>query len=744
MATKLDKETLIKHRFWFLLPVVVLLWLFAFISISSVSDATEKNWKEAQGVNDQLKRLPSEDLKNQRWIDAMKKEKDKAQDQKLDLWYEVFDKQNGVVRDKPAEPASADGPKPRGKAAVVRESLITWPRSPRNEIADMVAGKDFGAPLGNVPNEYKDAEIFLKQYEDIVRIVDPLNETKGGGAVRFGTQGNSVIEKAMALLRPPGWGDKPVLSEEAWLAQEEFAIKRDLFHIVRDINGVLGDLTPEWREVGLPVALVAPVDPAAAAITPPPVEEAKPQDAVKTLDRKRFLNTSWQFGVKEIKDPETNWFAGWLLELELTAKDKQVILEGSSTNLSQVNALPPSVVAVVLSNDDPRTPREYLIPVEAGKLQVTTPDPDRKDPAKKLAQQPTLELFAKYAREIKDFKASSRSIQVDLAEAAKAYKVPVSVFKKIERVQLLPPEGALDAQRYTNDNWIVEVQLVPRNDQAGQVRGLVHNKSGRRVLPVNFRVLTADVRRQQFAVEVKLPQGTAFDANSSKDFPLQLVQEGQGSPVRIAGVQQVLDWRTVPVKQIDRIEMGLAAHLPSDRTASKFTLKAYNFALKGGAADAAAAPAPTQPAGPGDTGTPDGQGAGAASNLPSGLTSNHGIAKARYAEITRELRRVPVAMVLIVEQAHINDAILAFSNSKLRIQTTMVVWNRVPGLPRPAFLSAGAEKPSPTTPVVPGARATGPIAEESNLVELQLFGLATVYEDPDKAQGGQTPPVAGR
>ncbi len=752
MAAKLDKETLIKHRFWFLLPVVVLLWLFAFISISTVRSTTEKNWKEAEGVNKELKAIPTQDLKNTRWIEAMKKKKAAAEDQKLDLWYDVFDKQNSVVREQPPAPASEEGPRPRGKTAAIRAPLITWPRSTRDEIAIAVRGKDFGAPLGNVPNEFKD--VFLRQYEDLVKIVDPLNDKTGEGAMRFGTQGDTPLTQGLMLLKPldrlvepsrSPWGERPVLSEEAWLAQEEFAIKRDMFHIVREINGVLGDLTPVWREVGLPTLPPASADPAnSAPQVPPAAEEAKPADAVKTLDRKRFLNTTWQFGVKTIKEPETEWYMGWLLELELTAKGNDLILEGTSTNLSLVNALPQIPVAVYLSSDDPRDTRDYAIVIDAGKLSPTKIDPDRLDPAKKLLPQPSLELAAKLAKDIKDYKGSSQAVSVPLSAIAKKYNVPLSRFKKIARMGVPPGEGVLDHQRFTNNNWVVEVELVPRADSAGQVRGVVYNKSGRRVLPVGFKVVTADVRGAEFAAEIKLPQGTAFDANTFKPFPLQALSEG--TPVRIAAVRQALDWRTVPVKQINRLEMGQVAHLPSVRSAAKFTLKAYNFALKsGGAAEPTPAAPPTTPQAPAPgTGTGDGL-AAPTSSLAAGSTPNHGIVKARYAEVTKELRRIPVAMVLVVDQAHINDAILAFSNSKLRIQTTLVVWNRVPGLPRPAFIAAPAAKPG-DAPVIPGAASRGgPIAEESNLVELQLYGLATIYEDPERAPGAAAgTPVAGQ
>jgi hypothetical protein len=46
----------------------------------------------------------------------------------------------------------------------------------------------------------------------------------------------------------------------------------------------------------------------------------------------------------------------------------------------------------------------------------------------------------------------------------------------------------------------------------------------------------------------------------------------------------------------------------------------------------------------------------------------------RYVDVTAQVRRLPVAMVVTVDQAHIQDFLTAFANSRLRIQTTQVHW----------------------------------------------------------------------
>ena len=53
--------------------------------------------------------------------------------------------------------------------------------------------------------------------------------------------------------------------------------------------------------------------------------------------------------------------------------------------------------------------------------------------------------------------------------------------------------------------------------------------------------------------------------------------------------------------------------------------------------------------------------------------------KRRHVEITPQVRRMPVGIVVIVDQAYIQDVLLAFANSSLRFQITQVTWQRFRG-----------------------------------------------------------------
>jgi hypothetical protein len=164
-----------------------------------------------------------------------------------------------------------------------------------------------------------------------------------------------------------------------------------------------------------------------------------------------------------------------------------------------------------------------------------------------------------------------------------------------------------------------------------------------------------------------------------------------------------------------------------------------------------------------------GGGGGGAQNSAGVKSPNHAIPLRRYYEVTDELRRIPVALVLTVDEHRINDVLAAFASSRIRFRTTMSPWNRVPPLQRPDFLrphaapaggnnpgvrpppmggglpgpmGGGGARPMPsggggTGPAGGGGGSGGPALgplpgdEEVPQVELQIYGLVTLYESPD-------------
>jgi hypothetical protein len=103
--------------------------------------------------------------------------------------------------------------------------------------------------------------------------------------------------------------------------------------------------------------------------------------------------------------------------------------------------------------------------------------------------------------------------------------------------------------------------------------------------------------------------------------------------------------------------------------------------------------------------------------------------KERYIEVTQQVRRLPVAVVLNVEQTQVDRVQAAFNNSRLRFQTSQVQLTHTAGSLRPK-----AATKTGTTPKVD--LSTGEELEAN--VEIVIYGIITIYERyPEKKK----PPV---
>jgi hypothetical protein len=174
-----------------------------------------------------------------------------------------------------------------------------------------------------------------------------------------------------------------------------------------------------------------------------------------------------------------------------------------------------------------------------------------------------------------------------------------------------------------------------------------------------------------------------------------------------------------PVRVIVDIQLGKQSH----RTASMPMM--MSITNKPAAPDSgggqAAPPAGAAPKGPavaaGQSGVED-------------FTPNR-LPRKRYIFRTEQCRHIPIAMHLIVDQTHMHEVLVAMSNSRLRVQTTQVEFRHYTG-----FHSAGAQTVSDTGRAV----AT---EEDQNLVELAVYGIATLYERYPPKAAATPPPPAG-
>lgn len=809
---KLDKETMIKQRFWFLLPFFALCILIGWICVLGVRGETETNYKTAGDKNNALKKLAGEqEIKNQQWIDAMGKEFEVSSAKKQELWLSEYDRQNKVVRD-PKDPSKFRRQSP----------FFSWPDKTRAQWMKTSQGRDlynmdFGEYLGNIPRDEFQEE-YLPQYQAVVDIIrDWLNETNPAnvtGAVRvIGGKDNHRNYVIPNLLRPHLLNrEKPVLSDEIHMLQEDLAVKREIFLSLADLLDSYSKLKPEWNEVPFveikevpapapPAAPGAPPAPAPGTVAPS-ADAANPNAAAEApkkpaepeiFQKKRFYNYIWPnlLSVTEVAEiaklksslvdfglPVTDPYKGWRIDLAVSQDpqdDKKLILNVVSANHSDLFTIPS--IPLLIWYSELGSDKEVAIPLflnDAGNLGPCEFWPNAT--VKKLSQ-----------KKLKDI------------------PLPAN-FGKVTRITRVLPENTIDQRIDFNHEWLVNVQLIRRsNNPLRLLKAEVINRSGRRLPVATFTAgLTLPNSTNLLNEDFKVATD-AFNAGERRTVSLEIKNPVQ--PQAISVVRQKLTWRSTPIKRIDRLELGKAAHEHSDRL-KILPLLPYDFKLKDPLGqNTAAIPAATtgDAAGnlggaPSTAGLAGGGGAGlggATQNASAAFSANQGIPLNRYIQVSSELRRMPVALVMVVDATAITDIIAAMSNSKLRFQVTMAPWVRVPNLGRPGgttVASGSAGTPpsntgntgttgssttvsgtsfSPsmsggrgvsgtaggetggrnTSGVSGGGRGTGGapgsgeipgqsggakpptgalgLEDDSSVVELQIYGIVTIYESPD-------------
>ena len=772
---KIDQEMLKKHRFWFLLPVVALALLIAWILVLGVRSEAAANFNTAKTTDAQLRSLKSnQDKRNPQWIEASKIKKIESLEQKNQLWIKEYDFQNGVVREdaKPTPPGSGpvDPLESLPPIKEIRNPLITWPEATvttwdRENPGRQLRRLDFGEWLRIVPVEYRDH--YEGQFE---RCLDPLpwyNESTGTGAVRMINATGNHRQAAMALLNRANLREKPnvaVLSEEAWVLQEDLAIRRELIKILGEVVDRYAQLQPEWQQI--PIADAEPPAAKPEGAAPPTTPTGPPPAAAGTvMDRKAFYNYVWTTQLippsaagrpasdtPPAVDPFLEPWRGWLVDLELVEVNNKVVLRGSATNHSSRHTLPKQRLAVYFTEigTGAEMPKPLLLD-DAGELPPTQYDPEGKVvklATKKLREQPAPQGALRISRVVRTFEGD-----------------------------------VLDAFYGFNSHWVLELELrgSPQNTRR-TLTGHITNRSDRRQRVPAFLLVLSDGNTDQMPERLRVPIDE-INAGTRRSFTIDL--ENRAVMLKLVrSVKQELDWRTVPLKRIDKMELGVPAQEQSDRLRI-LPLNPYDFAKKdpryqwGGETPKPAPPTPEK---------------------PRGISANHEINLTRYLEVTNEVRRVPIVLVLVVDAAYANEVLTAMSNSRLRFQVTQAVWNRIPALGRPAGPSTTASAPEGaqpgggggtfTTPAsgagrgtqspqgAPGAGGAGmgagsilppagggggnmgiggaapaarpstppPIGgdgaaaepkvkfgfvDDSHVVQLQIYGLITIYESPD-------------
>jgi hypothetical protein len=265
------------------------------------------------------------------------------------------------------------------------------------------------------------------------------------------------------------------------------------------------------------------------------------------------------------------------------------------------------------------------------------------------------------------------------------------------------------AYSFTNPNFRVELNLDDKGKLSFTMTNLLDRQQS---IDMKFRVLLDDTPGIQ-------PEIVAISGNplKPKGSHTQVVDIEKSPRNGVYSVEQVLTWQTAAIKRIDQVSIGSNASDEISHSHRTFVdgLKPFdekdpiNQAAAGKTAGSGTTPGmtpgmtpggsgretkgpPPVPIGPGPGAPPGGiggfGGAGAGGNLgPIEL----GLWNYRYVDVTEQSRRVPIAVVLIIDQDHVDRVLTAFNNSKLRFLLTQVLVNQYLGsLQPPVKLDANA------------------------------------------------------
>jgi hypothetical protein len=332
-------------------------------------------------------------------------------------------------------------------------------------------------------------------------------------------------------------------------------------------------------------------------------------------------------------------------------------------------------------------------------------------------------------------------IQRELLLALREANKSVARFKKVKAGDGIDPNDPLQGS-FENADWHLDL-IVVKTAQGFSFKGRITNPDKwedgllrpKRVQAIGelffWLYLDKDPEKDRTTkpVAVSIQGGSLAPGKSQeiRETPLLVELAPQG----IFRVEQVLEPRLSPIKRIDHLVIGQPAQ--SHRT--------YLPALKPPRGLNMTLHKPTKEG-------PKGGGPAAKGEMPIPTTEN-GLVMQRCCSDTGDdktpvpVRRIPAGLVLVVDQTHIPEILGALVSSRLRFQVTQVTWQHFSGA-----LGAGedGQKPIPKGGPGPDLRPGEKHGEEvSNLVELTIYGVASLYERPSdkKPTDKKTPDKKG-
>jgi hypothetical protein len=262
------------------------------------------------------------------------------------------------------------------------------------------------------------------------------------------------------------------------------------------------------------------------------------------------------------------------------------------------------------------------------------------------------------------------------------------------------PETNLE-RSFASRIWRIDMKVAPRpSDNRFVMSGTLTNVTDRLQLlgAGNTLVLNvwlssaAGAQPVQFRIGGEFVAGGATIAVSPAE---DHVLPAGTSVDKIERIEQVFDTKTVPIRRIDHLALGKT---DSRYAAYPLQMPLFPAFKKEAEAAEAAKAAASSSSGPGGAGGSSlGPMGGTGSSKPPGSDSGNTAAAAgqlegggtlesvidgnrkRYVEATAQIRRMPVAITVIVDQAYMHDVLMAYANLPMRFQVTQYHWQRFRG-----------------------------------------------------------------
>ena len=336
-------------------------------------------------------------------------------------------------------------------------------------------------------------------------------------------------------------------------------------------------------------------------------------------------------------------------------------------------------------------------------------------------------------------------VQRELLLAIHKVNVDAARFTKVDS----KGETPLNRQ-FKSRLWEVDLQVVNSKDNKQVMKGKLKNVSGRlQVMGIgNIMKLKVMLSGKPFVFEI---EGSPMEADEVRDVKTieRHTIKSDTKVSQIDGVEQLFDTRTVPVKRIDYVTVGnkLNDRAQYQNQNKKLPIRMCALSEDLATKEAALLPKSTTTSTPlatpmdadGDIGT-----TADTSEEKRPTQSANKFDRLRYIQVTPQIRRLPIGLVLITDQTFIKDILENLVAIKLRMQMTEFDWIRFHGT-----LDYGAAT-APEGPMkrdfflpTPAAGSTPNNNREdqfsANLMELSVYGFLTLYEKFDDKTAPKTP-----